>query len=103
MQQHARHALGAADGMHRRHVLATAALAESYLPGQAGTRESDSDVGQACVVMRDVLPVLGSLTSTRALDAVSVVRRRLSAYGLPVARELDEDLRRCLAGQAQGS
>jgi transcriptional regulator with XRE-family HTH domain len=102
VRQHAAQVLDAEDGMHRRHVLAAAALAQSYLPGDA-MPDAASDVDRACEAMRAVLPVVGSLTSTRALDAVSVVRRRLGAYRLPVVRELEQDLRQCLAGAGTGS
>jgi hypothetical protein len=102
VRRHAGQALDVEDGMHRRHVLATAALALSYLPDEA-TPDGAPDVDRACEVMRAVLPVIGSLTSTRALSAVRVVRRRLAAYQLPVVRELDQDLSQCLAGAGAGT
>ncbi len=98
VRQHAARAPDVTDGMHRRHVLTTAALASSYLPGEDAAPDAGSDVGRACDVMRGVLPVLGSLTSARALDAVGAVRRRLAACRLPVVRELEQDLDRCMAG-----
>jgi len=102
VRRHAAQALDVEDGMHRRHVLATAALALSYLPGEK-MPDAACDIDRACEVMRAVLPVLGSLTSTRALGAVSVVRHRLAGYRLPVVRELEQDLRQCLAGAGAGS
>ncbi len=98
VRQHAARAPDVTDGMHRRHVLTTAALASSYLPGEDAAPDAGSDVGRARDVMRGVLPVLGSLTSARALDAVGAVRRRLAACRLPVVRELEQDLDRCMAG-----
>lgn len=97
VRRHAVQALDVEDGMYRRHVLATATLASSYLPGEDSAPDAGSDVDHACEVMRGVLPVIGSLTSTRALSAVSAVRRRLAAYPLPAVRELEEDLCQCIA------
>jgi hypothetical protein len=92
--------LSGSDGMRRRQVLATATLAASYLPSSGAQRDPDSDIGMACDVLREALPVIGSLSSTRALDAVNTVRRGLSAYPTPAVRELEHDLHRCVTGNA---
>jgi hypothetical protein len=102
VQRHAASALPAADGMQRRHVLATATLAASYLPVKdtsATDAAADADVGQACEVLRGVLPVIGSLTSARALSLVSAVRSRLGGYPhVTAVQELERDLDQCMAG-----
>jgi hypothetical protein len=102
VQRHAANALPAADGMQRRHVLATATLAASYLPVKdtsATDAAADADVGQACEVLRGVLPVIGSLTSARALSLVSAVRSRLAGYPhMTAVQELERDLDQCMAG-----
>jgi hypothetical protein len=98
MRRHAANVMSAVDGvMQRRHVLATATLATSYLPAE-DTRSADgADVGKACEVLRGVLPVIGSLTSVRALRMVSAVRGRLGEYSqLDEVRELERDLHECL-------
>jgi hypothetical protein len=100
VRHHAANALIASDGMQRRHVLATATLAASYLPGE-GTQaaEAVADIGQACEVLRGVLPAIGGLTSTRALNLVSTVRRRLADYSeLTAVQELERDLHECMTG-----
>ena len=86
--------------MQRRHVLATATLAASYLPVEgAVAADAATDVGQACEVLRGVLPVIGSLTSTRALDLFSAVRGRLVSYPQVTAvQALERDLDLCMAG-----
>jgi hypothetical protein len=100
VQLHAASALRAADGMQRRHVLATATLAASYLPAEdTAVANADTDVEQACEVLRGVLPVIGSLTSARALGLVSRVRSRLASYRqMPVVQELERDLDECMIG-----
>jgi len=103
VRRHAVQALDVTDEMHRRQVLASVALAASYLPGADPTVDADADVGRACDVMRSILPVIGSLTSARALDAVAALSRRVAASPLPVARELEREVRRCLAGAGAGS
>ena len=100
VRRHAANALAANDGMRRRHVLTTATLAASYLPVEdAIAAHAAPDVGQACEVLRGVLPVIGSLTSTRALDLVGAVRGRLASYPQETAvHALQRDLDLCLAG-----
>jgi hypothetical protein len=102
VRRHAATALSAADGMQRRQVLATATLAASYLPaGDTPATDAATDVGQACEVLRGVMPVIGSLTSARALGLVSAVRGRLAHYPHLVAvQELERDLDECMPGAA---
>jgi hypothetical protein len=100
VRRHAADALSACDGgMQRRHVLATATLAASYLPA-AGTQGpgAAADVEQACTVLHGVLPVIGSLTSARAHSLVSAVHSQLAGYPqVPAVRELEWNLHQCLA------
>jgi hypothetical protein len=100
VRRHAANALTTDDGMQRRHVLTTATLAASYLPAEdAIAAHAAPDVGQACEVLRGVLPVIGSLTSTRALDLVGTVRGRLARYPQEAAvQALERDLDLCMAG-----
>jgi hypothetical protein len=100
VRRHAANVLNAADGMQRRHVLATATLAASYLPADdAPARDAASDVGQACEALRGVLPVIGSMTSSRALGMVSAIRSRLADYPqITAVQELERDLRTCKVG-----
>ncbi|MFN2496234.1 MAG: hypothetical protein ABR608_10060 [Pseudonocardiaceae bacterium] len=51
-------ALASSTGMGRRHVLCTPTLAASYLPAEGNPH---SDIDQACEVLGQVLPSLGSL------------------------------------------
>jgi hypothetical protein len=97
---HAADALSSAEGMQRRHVMATATLAASYLPATgASTAGTSADVEQACDALRGVLPVIGSLASARALSLVSTVRSHLGAYPqVPAVQELEQDLHQCMAG-----
>jgi len=99
VQRHAADALSAAEGMQRRHVMATATLAASYLPAEdAPTEGVATDVEQSCDVLRGVLPVIGSLASARALGLVGTVRSRLGAYPqVPAVQELERDLHQCMA------
>lgn len=99
---HAANALEGTDGMQRRYVLATATLAASYLPvDDAPAADAAADVGQACEVLRGVLPVIGSLTSARALGLVSAVRSRLVGYPhMTAVQELERDLDQCMVGAA---
>jgi hypothetical protein len=99
VRRHAADALSAADGMQRRHVMATATLAASYLPAtDTPTAGVTADVEQACDVLRGVLPVIGSLASARALSLVGTVRSQLRAYPqVPAVQELERDLHQCMA------
>ncbi|GAA1414320.1 multiprotein-bridging factor 1 family protein [Catellatospora coxensis] len=92
VRRHAATALGAVGSMQRRHVLATATLAGSYLSVPGGRGEADVD--QACRVLDDVLPTVGSLTSVRALTAVNDIRIRLAPYAArPSVQRLEQALR----------
>jgi hypothetical protein len=96
VRRHAAGALTPVDGMQRRRVLATVALANSYLPTAHSTVTSggSAEIDHACNVVRDVIPVIGSLTSARALTAVNQFRARLASYGNhPAVQELEHDLR----------
>lgn len=74
----------AADAMPRRDVLANTTLAMSYLqPGHA-------DVERACAIMTTCLPLIGRLTSARALAAIEQTRRRLADFSTNAAvKDLD--------------
>ena len=100
VQRHAADALSPADGMQRRHVLATATLAASYLPAEDTPKAvASTDVEQACDVLRRVLPVIGSLASARADSLVTTIRGRLDYYPqVPGVQELERDLDQCMAG-----
>ena len=100
VRRHAADALSSAEGMQRRHVMATATLAASYLPATDPTAaDVSADVEQTCDVLRGVLPVIGSLASARALRLVSTVRSRLGAYPrVSAVQELERDLDQCVAG-----
>ena len=100
VRRHAVDALSSAEGMQRRHVMATATLAASYLPAtDAAAADVSADVEQSCDVLRGVLPVIGSLASARALSLVCTVRRRLGAYTqVSAVQELERDLDQCVAG-----
>jgi ribosomal protein L16/L10AE len=93
VRRHARTAFSTAGGMQRRQVLAAATLAASHLPTQNATSTISTDVDKACGVLRDVLPVIGSLTSARALTSINTVRGRLAAFSdRPAVRRLERDL-----------
>jgi hypothetical protein len=100
VRRHSADALSPADGMQRRHVLATATLAASYLPAEDTTEaDASTDVERACAVLRGVLPVIGSLASARAHSLVTIVRSRLDDYPqVPGVQELERDLDQCMAG-----
>jgi len=62
--------------MQRRHVLATATLACTFLiPGV-----KTLDVPRACDLVSKVVPLLPSLASARSLDAINQVRRSLAKF-----------------------
>jgi len=74
--------------MRRRQVMATVTLAGSHLPGTA----RGTDVEQACHLLREVLPLAGSLTSAPVAGAISGVRARLAPYAKqPAVQRLDHD------------
>jgi hypothetical protein len=100
VRRHAVDALSSAEGMQRRHVMATATLAASYLPATDATAaDGSADVEQSCDVLSGVLPVIGSMASARALSLVGTVRRRLAAYPhVSAVQELERDLDQCVAG-----
>ncbi|MGH3829922.1 MAG: hypothetical protein ACRDRS_05635, partial [Pseudonocardiaceae bacterium] len=67
----------AAGGHARRRVLATTALVRSHLPAQGNPH---SDLDRACDLLGQVIPLLGSLRSTRSLEQVNSVRRALTPH-----------------------
>lgn len=93
VRRHAPFALGPATDMQRRHVLATATLATSYLPD-----EGPADVDRACDVLGNVCTVMGSLRSARSLDAVNRVRARLASYAdEPAVKQFEATFQLALA------
>src|SRR5258708_5055420 len=99
VRRHAASVLRAADGMQRRHILATATLAASYLPAGDAPADPGADVEQACEVLRGILPEIGSQTSARARGLVSAVRSRLAGYSqLAAVQDLERDMDQCAAG-----
>lgn len=71
--------IAASAGMERRRLLLTTTLTASYLPAP-GTDGGGGDVEQACAVLGEVAPELGSLTTQRGRQAVTAVRQRLRPY-----------------------
>lgn len=83
----------AADAMPRRDVLAKSTLALSYLT------DGEQDIEQACALMTECLPLIGRLTSARALAAVHQTRRRLADFSDSASvKQLEEAF--ALTGQA---
>jgi hypothetical protein len=71
--------------MPRRDVLAKSTLALSYLT------DGEQDIEQACALMTECLPLIGRLTSARALAAVHQTRRRLADFSDSASvKQLDE-------------
>ncbi|MEU1204656.1 helix-turn-helix transcriptional regulator [Nocardia sp. NPDC005825] len=76
-------------GMERRHVLAAATFAGSFLI--AGPHTDGVDVEKACEVLTDALPAACGLTSSRSIEAINVVRRQLAPYAdLPCVQDLEQ-------------
>jgi predicted XRE-type DNA-binding protein len=96
VQRHAEAArldLAAGDAMPRRDVLAKSTLALSYLS------DGQTDVERACSLMNECLPLMGRLTSARALAAVQETRRRLADFSDSASvKHLEETF--ALTGQA---
>ncbi|GAA2001282.1 helix-turn-helix transcriptional regulator [Catenulispora subtropica] len=85
------HAAG--DAMPRRDVLAKSTLALSYLTDER------VDIERACAVMTECIPLIGGLTSARALAAVKRTRQRLADFSDSASvKELEEAF--ALSGQA---
>jgi transcriptional regulator with XRE-family HTH domain len=77
-----------AGGALRRQVITTTALARSYLPSPGNSR---ADIDQACELLSQVIPSLGSLRSTCGLDQVNALRRTLAAHaGHPSVQEVED-------------
>jgi hypothetical protein len=98
VRRHAAGAFAPRSAMQRRHVLATATLAYSYL---AGPRPASHDIEHACHLLGSVASDLPSLTSTRALHAVNTTRRRLARSATNPAVTGLEDKLRAAFGQAE--
>lgn len=78
------------DGMVRRHVLTSVVLASTYVSADEKTCTTD-DIDQSCSILGEVLPVAGSLTSARTLDAINRVRRRLTPFAArPAVQDLEQ-------------
>lgn len=83
--------LASAGCLGRRRVLCTTALARSYLPSEGNAH---SDLDRACDLLGQVIPSLGSLSSTRSLERVTSVRRALAAHARhPSVQEVEERFR----------
>lgn len=88
-------ASASAGGMARRRVLGTTALASSYLPSPGNPH---SDIDRACALLGQVIPLLGSLSSTHSLERVNSVRRALAAHaGRPSVQEVEDRFRSTIA------
>ncbi|MGH3831768.1 MAG: helix-turn-helix transcriptional regulator [Pseudonocardiaceae bacterium] len=88
-------ASASAGGRLRRHVMSTTVLASSYLPSDG---DPHSDIDRACELLSQVIPSLGSLSSTRALEGVNSVRRALAAHaGRPSVQEVEDHFRSTIA------
>ncbi|MGH3773743.1 MAG: hypothetical protein ACRDRW_20530, partial [Pseudonocardiaceae bacterium] len=78
-------------GRLRRHVISTTTLASSYLPRDGNPH---SDIDRACELLSQVIPSLGSLSSTHALKSVNSLRRGLAAHaGHPSVQEVEDRFR----------
>ncbi len=85
--------------MERRRVICTTALASSYLPSPGNSR---ADIDQACDLLGQVIPSLGSLHSTRSLERVNAVRRALAAHAeRPSVQEVEDLFRSTMAPVAK--
>jgi transcriptional regulator with XRE-family HTH domain len=99
VQTHADIALDPIGGMNRRQVLAATTVAGSYLPSTGrNPRLADIDVERACQVLNGITPVLGSLTSARALTAISTIRSQLEPLStMACVQRVEHDLQHALA------
>ncbi|MEW2384050.1 hypothetical protein AB0873_18445 [Micromonospora sp. NPDC047707] len=103
VQRFASTVLTASDGMERRQVLVSAALASSYLPANdlEQCHGSKADVEAACAVLRQTVPLVRILSTRRGVEAVNGVRRRLKPFaGQPPVRELEASLEPILGAAA---
>ncbi|WP_169810757.1 helix-turn-helix domain-containing protein [Nocardia beijingensis] len=86
-------------GMERRKVLVAATLAASFVP-EDGERvgNSDVDVEQACQVLLDTLPAARGLTSSRAIESINLVRRRLAPFASkPAVQQVEHEFQASVA------
>ncbi|WP_216917851.1 helix-turn-helix domain-containing protein [Nocardia noduli] len=77
LQRQAPAVLERSDGMERRHVLAAATLAGSYLGRRTEPNNVSQSVEKACQVLRTTFPAARGLTSARAIAAINSVRMGL--------------------------
>lgn len=99
VQRLAPEVLASAGCMERRRVICTTALASSYLPSQDNSR---GDIDQACDLLGQVIPSLGSLNSTRSLERVNSVRRALAAHaGHPSVQQIEDLFRSTMTTAAK--
>jgi len=99
VQTHADIALDPTGEMKRRQVLAATTVAGSYLPSaDRNQRREEIDVERACQVLNGITPVLGSLTSARALTAISTIRGQLAPLSkMACVQRVEHDLHYALA------
>lgn len=72
-------------GMERRQVLVGTRFAASYV---------DEDIDHACAILRETLPAATGLTSTRGLDTINAVRRKLAKHSdRPAVQQVEQDFR----------
>ncbi|MGH3889228.1 MAG: helix-turn-helix domain-containing protein [Pseudonocardiaceae bacterium] len=95
VQRLAPQVLASAGCMERRRVICTTTLANSYLPSQGNSR---GDIDQACDLLSQVIPSLGSLSSSRTLERVNSVRRELAAHAKhPSVQQVEDRFRSTMA------
>ncbi|MGH3721717.1 MAG: helix-turn-helix domain-containing protein [Pseudonocardiaceae bacterium] len=88
-------ASASASGRLRRHVICTTIFAGSYLPSRNNLH---SDLDRACDLLGQVIPSLGSLSSTSALKVVNSVRRALAPHAeRPSVQEVEDHFRSTIA------
>ncbi|WP_330231580.1 helix-turn-helix transcriptional regulator [Nocardia sp. NBC_00508] len=99
VQRHAPMVLADAVGMERRHVLAAATLAASYVPDPAAAAPDRTiEVEQACQVLRDAMKAARGLTSARGIEAINIVRRRLAPYAdMAVVQQVENEFQSTVA------
>ncbi|PWU50817.1 hypothetical protein DLJ47_23050, partial [Micromonospora sp. S4605] len=103
VQRFAPTVLATSEGMERRQVLVSAALASSYLPPGDQEKHDGSkvDVEEACAVLEKTVPLVRVLTTRRGVEAINGARRRLKPNAVKLwadrcGQEVDGD--GCLVG-----
>ncbi|WP_454197437.1 helix-turn-helix domain-containing protein [Nocardia sp. Marseille-Q1738] len=99
VQRHAPIVLADSVGMERRHVLAAATLAASYVPDHVDTaRSRTAEIEQACQVLRDTMSAARGLTSARGIESINIVRRRLAPYAdMAVVQQVENEFQSTVA------